>query len=357
MGREKWDDRNESFDDKKDCCSGRNGAVNSLMELIFGIVSFSITLAFKVVEVVFQILFGLLSGIGSASRNPHRSGKADESSDEGKQKVSYTVRDIKQEAAEGRREAREARREARKEARKADRDADNVRNFRQQPDSKVQAEAAAAKSKEEAREVHNKDFYIFLFILTIIPTIVALAMGKLLYAGIIGAAGFGLMILTGVIAGIAGSFKKKAAEQKMEEDKEESQEADSVEKLIKDAFEKLFVIRKDIDKISDAGIKAKLEAICSTGEKIIGEVRTNPEGLTHVRKFFYYYLDAFGEIVKKYLRLSSFEESSEEVGRLVAETERSFTDIDGIFKDLCEKLLEKDMMNLKAEINVIRNSN
>jgi 5-bromo-4-chloroindolyl phosphate hydrolysis protein len=79
--------------------------------------------------------------------------------------------------------------------------------------------------------------------------------------------------------------------------------------------------------------------------------------LTHVRKFFYYYLDAFGEIVRKYLRLSCFEESSEEVGKLVAETEKSFADIDGIFKDLCNKLLEKDMMNLKAEINVIKNSN
>jgi 5-bromo-4-chloroindolyl phosphate hydrolysis protein len=100
-----------------------------------------------------------------------------------------------------------------------------------------------------------------------------------------------------------------------------------------------------------------MEAICCTGERIIGEVRTNPEGLKHVRKFFYYYLDAFGEIAKKYLRLSSFEESSEEVRKLVAETEKSFNDIDEIFKDLCEKLLEKDMMHLKAEINVIKNSN
>jgi 5-bromo-4-chloroindolyl phosphate hydrolysis protein len=157
--------------------------------------------------------------------------------------------------------------------------------------------------------------------------------------------------------GIAGGIKKRASEQKVEEEKEETNEDDSIEKLIKDAFEKLFVIRKDIDKIPDAEIRGKLEAICCTGEKIIGEVRTNPEGLTHVRKFFYYYLDAFGEIVKKYLRLSSFEESSEEVSKLVAETEKAFVDIDGIFKDLCEKLLEKDMMHLKAEINVIKNSN
>ena len=228
--------------------------------------------------------------------------------------------------------------------------ADNVREFRKPGSSKAQAAAPEAESKHDPEEVQNKDFYVVLFILTIIPAIVALAMGKPLYAGIIGAAGIGLMVLAGAISSIARSSGKKAAEQAVEE-------KDPVEKPIKEAFEKLFVIRKDIGKIPDADIRAKLEAICCTGEKIIGEVRTHPEGITHVRKFFYYYIDALGEIVKKYLRLSSFEESSEEIGRLVAETERAFADIDGIFKDLCEKLLEKDMMHLKAEINVIKNSN
>jgi 5-bromo-4-chloroindolyl phosphate hydrolysis protein len=61
--------------------------------------------------------------------------------------------------------------------------------------------------------------------------------------------------------------------------------------------------------------------------------------------------------VNKYLRLSSFEESSEEIGRLLTEAENSFSDIDCIFKDMCEKLLQKDIMHLKAEINVIKNSN
>ncbi|MDD4504199.1 MAG: 5-bromo-4-chloroindolyl phosphate hydrolysis family protein [Clostridiaceae bacterium] len=291
-------------------CGNGHGGVNSLVRLIFSIVSFSITLAFKIVEVVFQAIFGLLSGIGSGSRNA--------------QTASYTVSNNKQEATG------------------------------EKPDgNKVKAEAAGDESKNKSEEVRNKDFYVVLFILTIIPAIVAMAMGKLFYAGVIGAVGFGLMIVVGVISGIAGGFRKRADEKEAEEYKEDN----SVEMLIKDAFEKLFDIRKDIIRIKDADIRLKTEAICCTGEKIIGEVRTNPEGLTHVRKFFYYYLDAFGEIVKKYLRLSSFEESSEEIGKLVAETEKSFADIDRIFKDLCEKLLEKDMMSLKAEINVIKNSN
>jgi 5-bromo-4-chloroindolyl phosphate hydrolysis protein len=313
-------------------CDGGHGEVKSLAGLIFSIISFFITLAFKVVEVVFQAMFGLLSGVSTGSRNSRT--------------VSYTVSNEKCES-EGERPDRRA----------CSNKTNNVRGFDRSDDNKSKAESEGIESKNTSKEVHNKDFYVVLFIFTIIPVIVALAMGKLLYAGIIGAVGFGLMMVVGGITGIAGSFRKRAAQQEAEQDDEEQKDDNSVEKLIKDAFEKLFVIRQDIGKINDADIRSKTEAICCTGEKIIGEVRINPEGLVHVRKFFYYYLDAFGEIVKKYLRMSSFEESSDEVGKLMAETERSFADIDDIFKDLCEKLLEKDMMHLKAEINVIRNSN
>jgi len=302
---------------EKGDCSGR-GAVYSLVNLIFGLVALTIKMTFKIVEVVFQTLFGFISLFVSGSRDSRKTPN-----------VYEKPMPEKNEAPS------------------------NVREFKKPESSKAQADVPEVESSDAPEEVKNKDFYVVLFILTIIPVIVALAMGQLYYAGIIGAAGFGLMMLVGIAASAYG----KGAAKETCEDEEEAEEDDSVERLIKDAFEKLFAIRKDIGKIPDADIRARLEAICCTGEKIIGEVRTNPEGLAHVRKFFYYYIDAFGEIVNKYLKLSSFEESSEEIGRLMAETERSFADIDGIFKDLCEKLLEKDMMHLKAEINVIKNSN
>jgi len=292
------------------------------VNLIFGLVALSIKMTFKIVEVVFQTLFGFISLIFSGSGNTQKAPNLHE-----------------------------------KPVQENNAAPNNVREFKKPESSKAQAGAPEVESSDAPEEVRNKDYYVVLFILTIIPVTVALAMGKLYYAGIIGAAGFGLIILVGIATSIYGSYSKKDAAQGTCEDEEEAEEDDSVERLIKDAFEKLFAIRKDIGKINDADIRARLEAICCTGEKIIGEVRTNPEGLAHVRKFFYYYIDAFGEIVKKYLKLSSFEESSEEIGRLMAETEKSFADIDGIFKDLCEKLLEKDMMHLKAEINVIKNSN
>lgn len=317
MGHRGYERGQEGFDNiHNNCGNSCHRGVGSLFGLIFAVVSFTITLAFKVVGLVFQAFFGAISSIGAGS---HKEAQWDE-------------KDAKS----------------------------NVRDFKKPDQKEVKPEAAASAEKPEekpkAEEIRNKDIYVVLFILTMIPAIVALAMGKLFYAGLICAAGFGMMLLVGIVSAIAVSLGKKTEVQE-EKIEDEPVKDETVEKLIKEAFEKLFEIRKDIDKVKDLGVKSEIEAICSTGEKIIGEVRTNPEGLVHVRKFFYYYLDAFGEIVRKYIRLTNFEEASQEVGKLVAETERSFADIDGIFRELCEKLLEKDMMNLKAEINVIKNSN
>ncbi len=330
--------RNKQQLDKCRQHSGRSKGSHSLAGLIFGIVSFSISLAFKAVGLVFSILFGLLSGISTGSRNSFRPGNNH-----------GTPIAAKTENAEGDNAADSI----------AEIKRDNIREFKGHPAVKTKntAEAVAAVGDKQPGKGGIKELYIVLFIFTIIPVIITLAMGELLYAGAIGATGLGLMLLAGAVSGIAGSLRKRAEEKEKEEDKEEQKGDSPVESLIKDAFEKLYAIRKDTGSIKDAGVKAKIEAICCTGEKIIGEVRSNPEGLTHVRKFFYYYLDAFSEIVKKYLRLSNFGESSEEIGNLIAETERSFEDISEIFKDLCEKLLEKDMMHLKAEINVIRSGN
>lgn len=342
MGHRRYEGRQEGFDNMHNSCgNGCHRGVGSLFGLIFAVVSFAITLAFKVVGLVFQAFFGALSGIGAGSR---KEAKWDE-----KNAPSYTVGG----------ESHGAGSKNPDETTHKDINS-NVRDFKKPDQKEGKPEAAASAEKPEEKpvteDVRNKDIYVVLFILTMIPGIVALAMGKLFYAGLICAAGFGLMLLVGIVSAITTGLSKKADAQE-EELEDEPVKDETVEKLIKEAFSKLFEIRKDIDKVKDPAVKSEIEAICSTGEKIIGEVRTNPEGLVNVRKFFYYYLDAFAEIVRKYIRLTNFEEASQEVGKLVAETERSFADIDGIFKELCEKLLEKDMMNLKAEINVIKNSN
>jgi len=314
-----------------------------LIDLIFGIVSFGVTLAFKIVELVFSMIFGLISGINTSGSREARHDRA-ETSGSGSPRRDEAASEIK----------KTGQKSSGKE---------NVREFRKAGAPKSESEKSvpkrdfsADKHSDKVNEARDKDIYVVLFIMTVIPAMVSLAAGKPLYAGFIALGGSALLAITAAIKGIAAKAGKKA-EKDNTEDTDSDKAEDNIEKLIKEAFEKLFGIRKDISKLEDVEVKNRIEAICTTAEKIIGEVRTNPESLAGVRKFFYYYLDAFADIVKKYLRLVNFEESSEEVAKLVEETEKSFNDIEGIFRELCEKLVEKDMLHLKAELNVIKNSN
>ena len=71
MGCKKSEKDNEN-------CNNR-GVAYSLVNLIFGMVSLSIKLAFKVVEVVFQTIFGLISLI-TGSRNSNKTPNIDKKS-------------------------------------------------------------------------------------------------------------------------------------------------------------------------------------------------------------------------------------------------------------------------------------
>jgi 5-bromo-4-chloroindolyl phosphate hydrolysis protein len=235
--------------------------------------------------------------------------------------------------------------------------------------ARAQADAAANKEKKsdvkkeqvketfnQVKEEHTSDWNILLFVLTLIPVIVTLSMKRLDLTGLVLLGGTVMIILYN-IARNASINSKKRKKQKQSIVTEEKKEETEIERVIKEAFDKVYAIRKELFRISKPEVKLKLENLCTMAEKLIGEVRANPGCMNSVRKFFYYYLDAFNEVFEKYVKLSGFSASSEEVQKLLLETEKSFDDMEGIFKEMCEGMLEKDMLNLKATINVLKNSN
>lgn len=235
---------------------------------------------------------------------------------------------------------------------------------------KYETEQTAPKAKKQAQTIKKEqvketlkqkdestsDWNILLFVLTLIPVIVALAAKRLDIAGLVAGSGVAVIIVYNMIRGsiIRAKKRKKLKEEVVIEDKKDETELD---RIVKEAFDKIYSVRRDITKIKKTEIQAKLEKLCDLGEKIIGEVRANPECLNSVRKFFYYYLDAFIEVFTKYLKLNNFSEDSDEVQKLLLDTEKSFDDMEDIFQEMCEGMLEKDMLNLKATINVLKNSN
>lgn len=238
-----------------------------------------------------------------------------------------------------------------------------VRREEEQTPPKAEVKQSQTIKKEKVKETfnqqkneHTSDWNILLFVLTLIPVIVTLAAKRLDLAGLIAGTGVGIIIIYNMIRGsvIRAKQRKKHKEEVVIEEKKEDTELD---RIVKEAFDKVYAIRRDIPKIKKQDIQGKLERLCDLAEKIIGEVRANPECLNSVRKFFYYYLDAFMEVFTKYLKLNNFSEESDEVQKLLLDTEKSFDDMEDIFQEMCEGMLEKDMLNLKATINVLKNSN
>jgi len=326
LSRHRFDD---DFNGRRDphCCGprGHRGPAG-LFGFVFSLVSLGLTIAFNVLGLVLSIFTGFLgqdkatgSEIPNHAQRPHTAPKQSQ-------------------AAAGETE------KAKAEAASSKQHKNTI--------NKEQVKETFNQTKEE----HTSDWNILLFVLTLIPVIITLAMKRLDWAGLSLLGGTVLIVLYNLIRNAAIKSKKR----KMEKQKvatEEKKEDNEVERIIKEAFDKVYSIRKELFRITKPSVKLKLEGLCNMAEKIIGEVRANPDSLNSVRKFFYYYLDAFSEVFEKYVKLSTFGESSDEVQKLLADTEKSFDDMEEIFKDLCEGMLEKDMLNLKATINVLKNSN
>jgi len=189
-----------------------------------------------------------------------------------------------------------------------------------------------------------------------IPLIILVAMKQILIAAIVLGGGILAMTLFNVI--ISGKIKKNENIEMNNEDinGENVSESSEVERAIEKAFDQIFEIRKDMRLIPDGVVKDKIESICCISEKIIGEVRSTPGIYSQSKRFFYYNLESFSEIFNKYVKLLNYRKESPETNRTLFETEKAFGNIETIFKEILNKVLERDLINLKAEIDVMKNS-
>ena len=203
----------------------------------------------------------------------------------------------------------------------------------------------------------RKDGLLILFLVMTIPLIVLVAMKQIIIATMVLGVGVLAMTLFNVI--ISGNIKKNENKKEINEtdiNGENASESGEIEKVIEKAFDQIYEIRKDMVLIPDGVVKDKIESICSISEKIIGEVRSTPGIYSQSKRFFYYNLESFSEIFNKYVKLLNYRADSAETNRTLFETEKAFGNIEAIFKEILTKVLERDLINLKAEIDVMKNS-
>jgi 5-bromo-4-chloroindolyl phosphate hydrolysis protein len=107
-------------------------------------------------------------------------------------------------------------------------------------------------------------------------------------------------------------------------------------------------------RIADLSIRRKFDAIVSAARSIIDDLKKNPKDIRAARQFLNYYLDATIRIVTRYADLSEKKLASTEIQESLRKAEAMLEMIKGAFEKQHVRLLEDDVMDLDAEMSLLR---
>ena len=112
-------------------------------------------------------------------------------------------------------------------------------------------------------------------------------------------------------------------------------------------------LRSAISGIPSKKIKAKASAVVSVAERILADIEQDPKDLRRARPFLNYYLDATIKIVTRYVSLSNQGVISPDIEQSKRRVEEILDTLKGAFEKQLALLLEDDVMDLDAELEVL----
>jgi 5-bromo-4-chloroindolyl phosphate hydrolysis protein len=121
--------------------------------------------------------------------------------------------------------------------------------------------------------------------------------------------------------------------------------------------------REQVKRIEDIGLKVmkhdvriNILEICTTADDIFDDFVKDPNDINIARRFILYYLDTTERIVAKYYQLSKAPYLSDEVKRTLNNVESTLVMIKDTFRKQLKKLTENDVLDLDAEVKVLKNT-
>lgn len=113
-------------------------------------------------------------------------------------------------------------------------------------------------------------------------------------------------------------------------------------------------LRKKSRLLPDPEVRLKALSACTTADKIVRELEREPRRIQSARRFLTYYLDATDRIVTRYMEISSRKVEGESVQQTLAKVEPTLDVIDRAFDRQLESLLHDEVLDLDAEISLLR---
>jgi len=127
-----------------------------------------------------------------------------------------------------------------------------------------------------------------------------------------------------------------------------------VDSAVNEGMEKLRQISNNARLIQNNEVAAKIREICKIGVDIFDFIKKNPQDLSKARQFTLYYIDATRNIVQQYVDLSSNKEKSQEMNVALEKVEAMLYEIKNTYKKQLAYLYEHSLLDLNAEITLLK---
>ena len=173
----------------------------------------------------------------------------------------------------------------------------------------------------------------------------------------------GIQIMLPVKKGKKNKQEKENKKVKIENKKEDPNEF-VCEGITRKAFNEIINSgRAQIKRIEEIGLKImdhkvriNILDICQVANEIYDDFIQDPKDIKTSRRFINYYLETTEKIVDKYYKLANCEYLTKEGTESLQEVEKTLELIEESFKKHLKKLLDNDILDLDAEIKVLKDT-
>ncbi|MBN2079702.1 MAG: 5-bromo-4-chloroindolyl phosphate hydrolysis family protein [Spirochaetes bacterium] len=162
-------------------------------------------------------------------------------------------------------------------------------------------------------------------------------------------AGVTAMVLLNALMKAVASSRRAAARRETAVEK-------SADEVVKEGMEKLRQISNAARMIRSNEIAGEIRDICKVGVDIFDYIRKHPDRIGRVKQFTNYYLDATKKIVEQYAELSLKTNPGEEVTGTLGKIEGMLASIRQTFERQLGNLMEDRLLDLNAELAVLKNT-
>ena len=135
---------------------------------------------------------------------------------------------------------------------------------------------------------------------------------------------------------------------------EELPDGETLEKRLAEAREDFDSIGRSMKEIEDSELQAESEKLHGTAGRILNFLEKNPEKIPAARQFIDYYQDTASSLLKRYVELQNTRLGTADVTQLKDQTRQALVTLNRAFEKQFEKLMQNELMNMDADIKLLR---